>query len=148
MLPKIVLTVSINCSSDLKIFANCRPSALNFKSFSRSLEQFFLTVGQNNFGNKIPLLFYNCSLQALWADALVKHCFLKMLLIFKELQFRLIFNLYGLDWNRVKVSNLLCAKARHFCNLDMATSKNAFFNNMFYNLPLQKLRALHMTTPN
>ena len=27
----------------------------NFKSFSRSLEQFFLTVGQNNFGNKIPL---------------------------------------------------------------------------------------------
>ena len=32
-------------------FANSRPSASNFKSFSRSLEQFFLTVGQNNFGN-------------------------------------------------------------------------------------------------
>ena len=31
-----------------------RPSATNFKSFSRSLEQFFLTVGQTNFGNKIP----------------------------------------------------------------------------------------------
>ena len=31
-------------------------SALNFKSFSRSLEQFFLPVGQNNFGNKILLL--------------------------------------------------------------------------------------------
>ena len=28
----------------------------NFKSFSRSLEQFFLTVGQDNFGNKIPFL--------------------------------------------------------------------------------------------
>jgi hypothetical protein len=28
----------------------------DFKSFSRSLEQFFLTVGQNNFGNKIPFL--------------------------------------------------------------------------------------------
>ena len=26
----------------------------NLKNFSRSLEQFFLTVGQNNFGNKIP----------------------------------------------------------------------------------------------
>ena len=26
-----------------------------FKSFSRSLEKFFLTVSQNNFGNKIPL---------------------------------------------------------------------------------------------
>ena len=38
----------------LKIFANCWPSATNFKSFSQSLEQFFLTVGQNNFGNKIP----------------------------------------------------------------------------------------------
>ena len=31
-------------------------SASNFKSFSRSLEQFFLTLGQNNFGNKIPIL--------------------------------------------------------------------------------------------
>ena len=49
-------TVWINCSSDLKNFANSRPSASNFKSFSWSLEQFFLTVGQNNFGNKIPLM--------------------------------------------------------------------------------------------
>ena len=39
--------------------ANFRPSASNFKSFSRSLEQFFLTVGQNNFGNKI--LFFQLS---------------------------------------------------------------------------------------
>ena len=46
----------MNYSSDLKNFANSLPSASNFKSFSRSLEQFFLTVGQNNFGNKIPLL--------------------------------------------------------------------------------------------
>ena len=38
------------------IFANSRPSASNFKSFSRSQEQFFLTVGQNNFGNKIPFI--------------------------------------------------------------------------------------------
>ena len=49
-------TVWINCSSDLIIFANSRPSASNFKIFSRSPEQFFLTVGQNNFGNKILLL--------------------------------------------------------------------------------------------
>ena len=47
-------TVWINCSSDLKNFANSRPSASNFKSFSRSLEQFFLIVGQDNVGNKIP----------------------------------------------------------------------------------------------
>ena len=45
------------CSSDLKIVENSRPSASNFKSFSRSLEQLFLTVGQNNFGNKIPVMF-------------------------------------------------------------------------------------------
>ena len=45
----------INCLSDLKNFANSRPSASNFKSFSRSQEQFFLEVGQNNFFNKIPL---------------------------------------------------------------------------------------------
>ena len=48
-------TVWINGSSDFKKFPNSWPSALNFKSFSRSLEYFFLTVGQNNFGNKIPL---------------------------------------------------------------------------------------------
>ena len=42
------------CSSDLKNFASTQPSASNFESFSESLEHFFLTVGQNNFGNKIP----------------------------------------------------------------------------------------------
>ena len=46
----------LNCSTDLKIFANSQTSASNVKSFSRSLEEFFLTVGQNNFGNKIPLM--------------------------------------------------------------------------------------------
>ena len=44
-------TVQTNCSSDLKFFTNSRPSTLNFKIYSRSLEQLFLTVGQNNFGN-------------------------------------------------------------------------------------------------
>ena len=39
------------------MFANSRPLASNFKSFSRSLEQFFLTVGQNSFGNKICTIF-------------------------------------------------------------------------------------------
>ena len=47
-------TVCINCSSDLKFFANSQPQ------FSWSLEHFFLTVGQNNFGNKIPC-HYACS---------------------------------------------------------------------------------------
>ena len=47
----------MNCSSDLKTFANSRPSALNFKCFSKSQEHFFLTVGQNNFGNKTPFKF-------------------------------------------------------------------------------------------
>ena len=48
-------TVWMNCSSDLTNFANSRLTASNSKIFSRSLEQFFLTVGQNNFGNKIPI---------------------------------------------------------------------------------------------
>ena len=63
-------TVWINCSSDLKNFANSRPSASNFKSFSRSLEQFFLTVGQNNFGNKIP--FFTCILPGYVFDEIPK----------------------------------------------------------------------------
>ena len=37
----------MNCSNDLKIFENSLPLASNSKSFSKSLEQFFLTVGQN-----------------------------------------------------------------------------------------------------
>ena len=49
-------TVPINCSSDLKNVANSRPSVSNFKGFPRSREQFFLTVGEDNFGNKIPIL--------------------------------------------------------------------------------------------
>ena len=46
------------------------PSSSNFKSFSLSLEQHFLTVGQNNFGNKIPLfsLFGNGCLTTVWND--------------------------------------------------------------------------------
>ena len=50
-----LFTVWINCSSDLKFFANFRPSASNFKSFSQSLGQFFLTVGQSNFATKYQL---------------------------------------------------------------------------------------------
>ena len=49
-------TVWINYFSDFKNFANSWPSASNFKSFSRSLEQFFLTAGQNKFCNKIPFI--------------------------------------------------------------------------------------------
>ena len=46
-------TVWTNCSSYLRIFANSRPSsALNFKCFLRSLRQFLLLVGQNNFRNQ------------------------------------------------------------------------------------------------
>ena len=63
---ELSLSIWINCSNDLKNFANSRPSASNFKSFSRSLEQFFLTVGQNNFGNKIPFLFETDFLPFFW----------------------------------------------------------------------------------
>ena len=36
------------------------------KVFSRSLELFFLTVGQNNFGNKIPFFFFCVAFLELW----------------------------------------------------------------------------------
>ena len=54
----------MNCSSDLKNFANSCPSASNFKSFSRSLEHIFLAEGQNNFCNKIPSLNDYCFTRA------------------------------------------------------------------------------------
>ena len=46
----------VHCSSDLKSFANSRSSASTSKSYFQSIEQFFLTVDQNNFRKKIPLL--------------------------------------------------------------------------------------------
>ena len=52
-------SVWINCSNDLKKLANSWPSALTFKSFSLSIEQFFLTLSPNNFGNKIPFLSFS-----------------------------------------------------------------------------------------
>ena len=58
-------TVTKNCS-DLSLFdqivlviskisKNSWPSAPNFKSFSQSLEQFYLTEGQTNYGKRIPV---------------------------------------------------------------------------------------------
>ena len=56
-----------NCS-DLSLFKKI-VVASNF-IFFRSLEHFFLTVGQNNFGNKIPLftffILYMFTLSRLW----------------------------------------------------------------------------------
>ena len=67
-----------NCS-DLSLFEQIvlvilkiLPSASNLKSFSRSLEQFFLTVGHNNFGNKIPNLQNTISIAE--AQRRITHC--------------------------------------------------------------------------
>ena len=49
-----LFTVWINCSSDRKILLKSEAEGREFAKVLRSLEQFFLTVGQNNFGNKIP----------------------------------------------------------------------------------------------
>ena len=54
LLPKLFWpTVRRNCSVIEIFFWNLRLKAKNYKSFSWSLEQSFLTVRQNNFGNKI-----------------------------------------------------------------------------------------------
>ena len=75
---------SMNCSSDLKNFANSWPLASNF---SRSVEQFHLTVGQNNFGNKIPFInsMYHVflSLQYIFAQIKLKKKILWSLLLYK-----------------------------------------------------------------
>jgi hypothetical protein len=83
----------------LKHFENSRPSALNFKSFSQPLVQFFLTVGQNNFGNKIPLLFstkyvYQCnvvSVQKIIADITISKSIYGNTASFISLERKLLF---------------------------------------------------------
>ena len=87
-------TVWINCSSDLKKFANSWPSPLNFKSFSWSIKQFFLTVGRNNFCNKILFLFFQ-------AKQLMPGCHLPLLYIGVE---------YGLT-NNVKLAEKFFTEA-------------------------------------
>ena len=97
-------TVWINCSSNLKHFTNSWPSASNFKYFSRSLEQFFLTVGQNNFGNKITFLHcrcYYCDLEVkiaqlfflLFFQVWKKPCFEEMINAYRKLFFRNVVHL-------------------------------------------------------
>ena len=48
-------TVWVNCSSNLKIFANSWPSSSNFKSFFSITRTIFSPLGQKTFGNKIPM---------------------------------------------------------------------------------------------
>ena len=43
-------------SSDREKLLKFEAEGREFAKFLRSLEQFFLTVGQNNFGNKLPFL--------------------------------------------------------------------------------------------
>ena len=45
-----------NCSSDREKLLKFEAESREFSKFLKSLEHFFLTVGQNNFGNKIPFL--------------------------------------------------------------------------------------------
>ena len=44
------------CSTDREKLLNVEAEGREFAKFLRSLEQFFLTVGQNNLGNKIPIV--------------------------------------------------------------------------------------------
>ena len=86
-------TVRINCSSDLKKFENSRLSASNFKSLSRSLEQFFLTVHQSNFGKKYHFFFsflFKCNelAQALLLKNLNCPCTCALSFIYKIVQFQ------------------------------------------------------------
>ena len=84
----------MNCSSDLKIFANSRHSASNFKSFSPSVQHFFLTVGQNNFGNKIPK---------------TKHFFFKIMYIFFQISRRLhALSYYSFLFKHCLIGNSIC----------------------------------------
>ena len=96
-------TVWINCSSDLKKIEKSRPSASNFKSFSRSLEQFFLTVGQHNFRTKIPylldLLLHCCKiLFSAWSIVIIW----KVVLWKSKYRYFLFFHVtYAMQWQHL-----------------------------------------------
>ena len=60
---------------NLKNFANSWPSVSNFKSFFRSLDQFLLTAGQNNLGNKILFLWSIIVMYLQFARHFFSYCF-------------------------------------------------------------------------
>ena len=47
-----------NCSSDREKLLKFEAEGQEFAKILRSLEHFFLTVDQNNFGNKIPIIIF------------------------------------------------------------------------------------------
>ena len=74
-----VSNIVLNCSRHLKIFVNSGPSTSNFKSFSQTLKQLFLTVGQNNYGNKIPITYNQTNSRVtFWFSNLSKICTTKL----------------------------------------------------------------------
>ena len=118
-------TVWINCSSDLKIFANSQPSASNFKSFSLSLGQFFLTVGQNNFGNKIPFLMDANIFACTWKWINIWYIFF----LLKYLALPIVTELLKIKlWRWYKNLRKICSKKRHpyFCDTGNWNTWNTF----------------------
>ena len=68
--------MTFHCSNKLfywwrTFFANFQPPVSNCKTFSPSIEQFFLTEGQNNFGNKIPFWQLTKTYNFLWRKMIV-----------------------------------------------------------------------------
>ena len=137
-------TVWINCSSDLKNFENSQPSASNFKSFSRSVEQFFLTVGQNNFGNKIPsfcvqvsvfwpLLVSDAEIRRLpaisdaqWVDAISVGASFFLTRDFTGHFFPFhIFDLINISWKYAVLKNTSSERISPLCRLQVSTLKIA-----------------------
>ena len=101
------------------------PSVSNFKIFSRSLKQFFLTVDQNNFSNKIPLFLsfgiLACSKDIFHFSLLVKKwkCFYNGHEINKKKLFRDKINFYdNIQWfNLIAVRNTLKKEWCHVIRL-------------------------------
>ena len=95
--------------SDHKKFANSGPLASNFKGFCWSLEQFSLTEGQNNFGNKIPILFSS----SIWCMLGCWRCLWKFSIRNSFWFFGVLWNLYSLWFLFSDCHNLLviCQRA-------------------------------------
>ena len=122
----------INCSSDLKFFAN-----------SRSLEQIFLTVGQNNLGNKILIFLsfdwlisaHNLLSFASDITTIPKNCFWspKYILFFSAFDYKptlFFFNAVG------ETTNLMQIDTQKFLDLSL-------YLNLVWTSPLQIVLAMY-----
>ena len=129
------------------MFANSRLKAKNFKKKFSITRTFFLTVGQNNFGNKIPfftfcttVVMYLCTMYKWWVRAQLS---------WAVSSWRIMFSFAYLEdtlteLNEMHITNYKCALVLcqfHFCQRLLLIFLHSSYQMFHINFPLTSFDA-------